>query len=77
MNTIEAVCEGGIFRPLVPPELFDGQHVRILLEAPGEKDADDMLELAAQVYDGLSAQDVDETEDIAFSRKNFFREREC
>ncbi len=74
MNTIEAVYEGGIFRPLVSPDLFDGQRVRILPKAPpGEKDADDMLELAAQVCDGLSVQDVDETEDIAFSRKNFFQ----
>ncbi len=38
MNTIEAVYEGGIFRPLMPPDLFEGQHVRILVEVPGEDD---------------------------------------
>jgi len=56
------------------PNFFERQHVRILVEASGKKDADDILEIADQVCEGLSAQDVDEIEDIAFSLKNFFGE---
>ncbi|MDM8550722.1 antitoxin family protein [Desulfobacterales bacterium HSG2] len=41
MNTIEAVYEGGVFRPLVPPDLFDGQRVRISVEIPEENDSED------------------------------------
>ncbi len=41
MNTIEAIYEGGIFRPLVAPDLSDGQHVRIFVEVPGEDDSEE------------------------------------
>ncbi len=56
MNTIEATYEAGILRPSVPPDLFDGQRVRILVEAPGEKDVDDV---PAHAHDGLPPHDAD------------------
>jgi predicted DNA-binding antitoxin AbrB/MazE fold protein len=69
---IEAIYEDGRFRlvqtPTIP--LHDGQRVRLLIETEASPDA--ILELAANVYAGLSAQDIQEVEQIALQRQDFF-----
>jgi predicted DNA-binding antitoxin AbrB/MazE fold protein len=71
-ETIEAIFEDGRFRLLRPPTipLRDGQRVRLVVETEASPDA--ILALAANVYAGLSAQDIKEVEQIALQRKDFF-----
>jgi predicted DNA-binding antitoxin AbrB/MazE fold protein len=67
----DAVYEHGAFRPvgaLVPP-LAEGQQVRVTLEIDAPED---VLALAAKVYDGLSERDIAEVEKIALDRSSFF-----
>ena len=74
-QTMDAVYEDGVFKPMKPPKLSEGQHVRIEIETPFEKSFDDLLELAAKVYEGLSADDIDGIEKIAHGRRDFFGDR--
>jgi predicted DNA-binding antitoxin AbrB/MazE fold protein len=73
-RSIDAVYENGAFRPLHPDALAvsDGQRVRITVDDGLEPD---LLRLAARVYDGLSAQDIEDIENIALDRGNFFGTR--
>lgn len=68
----EAIYENGIFRPLVAPEpdFVEGQHVWLVVET--DASPADMLNLAAQVYDGLSEEDINAVEQIALDRSHFF-----
>jgi len=70
-QTLEAVYENGVFRPLEKIEIAEGQQVRLIVETLPE----DLLELAAQVYEGLSDKEIDEIEQIALDRRPFFGER--
>jgi len=74
-QTLEAIYEKGVFKPLKRPEISEGQQVRLTVETPSEWIPEDMLELAAQVYQGLSDKQIDEIEQIALNRRNFFRKR--
>jgi predicted DNA-binding antitoxin AbrB/MazE fold protein len=70
-HVIDAIYEHGTFRTLrrdaVP--LADGQRVRITVEDENEPEA---LRLAMSVYDGLSAKDIEDVEQIALDRSTFF-----
>lgn len=72
-ESIDAIYENGVFRPFKHPDISDGQRVRLVVERLSETPAEDLLELAAQVYNGLSGQDIDEIEQIALNRRDFFR----
>ena len=75
-QTMDAVYENGVFRPLNPPKLSEGQHVRIVIETSFEESSDDLLELAARVYEGLSDDDIDSIEKmIAHGRRDFSGDR--
>jgi predicted DNA-binding antitoxin AbrB/MazE fold protein len=54
-QTLEAVFKDGSFKPLNngSPPFAEGQRVKLTVEAPVETH-DDLIELAAQVYDGLT-----------------------
>jgi len=54
---------------LKTPEISEGQQVRLIVETTSEATPEDLLELAAQVYQGLSAEQVDEIEQIALHRQ--------
>ena len=72
-QVIDAVFSEGNFKPLngahVP--LAEGQRVRLIVETPPYSDKD-LVELAGQVYEGLSDEQVREIETIAMDRSNFF-----
>lgn len=72
----EAVYETGIFRPVAPvaPSLAEGQHVRLVVETNAPED---ILRLAAMVYDGLSEEEVEDIEQIALDRSIFFATPTC
>ena len=75
-QTLEAVFEDGSFKPVDNGSLpfSEGQRVKLTVEVPTETQ-DDLLRLAAQVYEGLSDKDIDEIERIAFDRGNFFHDK--
>lgn len=70
-HAIDAIYENGAFRPIQQDAVAvaDGQRVRITVDDQCEPEA---LRLAMNVYDGLSDKDIDEIEQIAFDRDNFF-----
>jgi predicted DNA-binding antitoxin AbrB/MazE fold protein len=73
-EVIEAIYEHGVFKPLQELEIPDGQHVRLVVERSKVTTSEDMLALAAQVYEGLSPEDVAAIEEIACTRRDFFGE---
>lgn len=70
-QTYEAVYENGVFRPVrdLSAIISEGQQVRVVVEID---DSTDILQLAAQVYRGLSDKQVREVEQIALERQDFF-----
>ena len=74
-QTYEAVFESGVFRLLTPKglEIPEGQKVRIVVEIVESPES--ILELATQVYDGLSEEEIEEIEEIILGRSNFFKGR--
>jgi predicted DNA-binding antitoxin AbrB/MazE fold protein len=77
-QTINAVFENGILRPLEALPLAEGQEVRITVESgkqaptPSPAQTAHVLELAAKVYEGLSPEEIDEIESHIKRRPNFF-----
>lgn len=73
-DTIEAIYEHGGFRLVAPTdlELAEGQKVRLAVE-PIEK-PDDILALAAQVYEGLTDEQIESIEQHTTRREDFFGE---
>jgi predicted DNA-binding antitoxin AbrB/MazE fold protein len=74
-ETVEAVYEHGGFRPIFPVDmnLTEGQKVRLVVEQI--ENPDDILALAAQVYEGLSDEQIDSIEQHSRRRDDFFMER--
>jgi predicted DNA-binding antitoxin AbrB/MazE fold protein len=75
-QTVIAVYESGVFRLSNRLEipLQDGQWVRLTIEQLLPDD--EMLELFANFYDGLTEEDIAEIEKIMLDRSNFFPERD-
>ena len=75
-QVFNAVFEDGSFKPEDNGSLpfSEGQRVKLTVEVPPETQ-DDLIELAGQVYEGLSDKDVDEVEHIALDRSSFFHDR--
>ncbi|MDF5713911.1 MAG: antitoxin family protein [Rhizonema sp. NSF051] len=75
MQTLKAIYENGVFRPLEKPELAEGQSVQLIVDTTNPLTPQEMLQLAAEVYEGLSETDVDQIEEIALKRDYFFTNR--
>lgn len=75
-QTIEAVYQNGMFRPIsaISPELADGETVSLTV-TERRLSPDEMLALAGEVYDGLSDEEINDIEQIALDRSRFFDER--
>lgn len=76
MQTIEAIYQNGMFKPLTPvsEEIEEGEKVEITIKDKSLS-PEEMLELAGKVYEGLSDEDIEEIERIALDRSNFFGDR--
>ena len=72
-ETLEAIYENGVFKPLKAPRISEGQHVRLTVEAAADATPEELLKLAAQVYQGLSDSQIHEIEAIALNRPDFFQ----
>lgn len=71
---VKAVYENGIFRPLKIPELSEGQEVQLIIESKNKIQPNQMLQLAAEVYQGLSDEEIEDIETTALDRQDFFGE---
>ena len=71
-QNFEAVFENGVLRPLANLQLREGESVKLTVENDSTLTTEEMLQLAAQVYEGLSEQDIEEVEQIACERSDFF-----
>ena len=73
---VEAVFQDGSFKPVDNSSLpfSEGQRVTLTVEVPSETE-DNLVELAGQVYEGLSEEDIGEIERLALNRGNFFHDR--
>lgn len=72
-ETLEAIYENGVFKPVKAPRISEGQHVRLTVETAPETTPEELLKLAAEVYQGLSDRQIHEIEAIALNRTDFFR----
>jgi predicted DNA-binding antitoxin AbrB/MazE fold protein len=72
---VEAVYKNGSFRLVKPKDIIlrEGQNVRLTIET--EENRDDVLALAAEVYEGLHEDEINDVEKIALDRKEFYGER--
>ena len=70
-QTLDAVFQDGSFKPLDNDSLpfSEGQRVKLTVEVPFETE-DNLVELAGQVYEGLSEKDIGEIERLALDRGN-------
>ena len=71
---LDAIYENGVFKPLTSPEISEGQQVKIIVETVSKPQ--DLLALAARVYEGLSDREIEEVEKIALDRSHFFGDSE-
>lgn len=73
-QTIEAIYQNGMFKPLNPisENIAEGEKVKLVVEI---EEANPIMKLAENFYEGLSEEDVDEIERIALDRSNFFGDR--
>ncbi|MDH5667624.1 MAG: antitoxin family protein [Nitrospira sp.] len=73
-QTIKARYHDGVLQPLEPLTLADEAEVHITVDTGITVSAEEILQHAARVYHGLTAEDVAEVEAIALDRQHFFRE---
>ena len=71
---IRAIYQHGTLHPLEPIPLSENECVTVTVEPDVSPSADDILQLASNVYKGLHDRDIAEVENIALDRRRFFRE---
>lgn len=73
-KTLDAIFEDGAFRLLSPAKvpLSQGQRVTLIIETP-VRESQDLIALAAKVYDDLSGEQVDAIELITLDRSSWRR----
>ena len=76
-SDLNAIYEGGAFWPLAGQDVAvpEGEIVKLTVQPSVSASAANILSLAAQVYEGLSAEDIAGVELIALDRSNFFSSR--
>jgi predicted DNA-binding antitoxin AbrB/MazE fold protein len=72
---LRAVYENGVFRPLRPPSIREGEAVTLVVRSLDEAEPEALLAAARAVYEGLTDQEVKEVEAVGLVRKPFFGER--
>lgn len=78
MQTIEAIYQNGMFKPITPisEEIAEGEKVKLVVETETEnEEVNPITKLAENFYEGLSEEDVEEIEKITLDRSNFFGDK--
>ncbi len=73
-QVVKAVYEHGVFRPLQTPKLSEGQEVQLIVHSKNQLSPSQMLNLAAEVYQDFSDEQIYDIEHIALERQDFFGE---
>ena len=75
-QTIEAIYQNGIFKPITPvsENLEEGKKVKLVVESETEE-VNPIMKLAENFYEGLSEEDIEEIEKVALDRSNFLGDR--
>ena len=73
-QTIDAIYENGVLRPLQKIDIPEHQRVSITIDTSKKHAPEEILHLAEQVYSGFSEEEIAEIEKIALERSHFFRE---
>ena len=71
-HSIDAIYDGGVFRPLDVVPLADQQRVRLIVECPQEAAERELAEWQ-QVYSGLTDEEIGEIEKLVKDRTHFMR----
>jgi predicted DNA-binding antitoxin AbrB/MazE fold protein len=77
-QTIEAIYQNGIFKPLNPisDEFAEGEKVKLVVETETEsEEVSPIMKLVENFYEGLSEEDIEEIEKVTLDRSNFFGNR--
>jgi len=69
--TLEAIYEGGVFKPIKSLKLPEHQKVTLTIHQPPVENPEKELESWQKVYEGLSDRDIVEIESIALDRSHF------
>src|SRR3989442_4161910 len=62
---VDAIFQNGVFKPVSPPELREGERVRLTIEREAQATPEDILTLTSRVYEGLSEEEIAEVEAVA------------
>lgn len=75
-QTVDAIFKDGTFKPIDNGslDLSEGQRVKLTIDVPA-KGRVDLLELAGEVYAGLSEREIAQVEKVALDRSKFFDDR--
>ncbi|MDF0664990.1 MAG: antitoxin family protein [Nitrospira sp.] len=73
-QTIKARYHDGVLQPLEPLALADEAEVQVTVDTEVAVSTDEILRRAAQVYRGLTVDQIAEVETVALDRRQFFRE---
>lgn len=73
-QTIKARYHDGVLQPMEPLALADEAEVQVTVDTTAVVSTDEILQRAAQVYQGLTTDQIAEVETIALDRRQFFRE---
>jgi len=70
-QTIKARYHDGVLQPLEPLTLADDAEVQITVDTEMAVSAEEILQRAARVYQGLTVEDIAHVEAIALDRQHF------
>lgn len=76
-QTVEAIYEQGVFKPLQPiSDLSEQERVTLTVMPepmkPSDEDVEAMLELAFETYEGLSEEQIQAIEAARLNQEHFF-----
>lgn len=75
-HIIDAIYEDGLLKPVQPLDIREHTRVRITIEIEGEthKNAEQILALARQSYEGLSKEELEDIQSTNLRSESFFLE---
>jgi len=76
-QVVSAIYEGGVLKPLDPVDLKEHDKVYLTIEVEEErkKNVEEILELAAKCFEGLSEEEISIIESARLNKTLFFPDR--